>query len=101
LRDHSKYPHLWHETQDELDSFDSLMRKKVYYQNSHGDKMDKDFVVNGYKPTFGIFSKDFKERVFQKSNLLQNQEQFVSISYNKQNIVRKITNRKKICRIEG
>jgi len=38
------------------------MRKKVYYQNSYGEKLDKDFVLNGYKTTFGIFSKEFQER---------------------------------------
>lgn len=53
------------------------MRKKVYYQNSYGDKLDKDFIQNGVKPTFGIFTKDFAEKRFEMSSLLKNQLQFV------------------------
>jgi hypothetical protein len=78
LKDPTKYPQLWFDHQDDLDAFDSLMRKKVYYQNSYGEKMDKDFVINGSKPTFGIFSKDFRERRLQISSLLQKQTDFVS-----------------------
>jgi hypothetical protein len=55
------------------------MRKKVYFQNSFGEKMDKDFIQNGTKPTFGIFTKEFRERKYQMSNLLKNQTDFVNI----------------------
>jgi len=54
------------------------MRKKVYYQNAYGEKGDKDFIFNGTKTTFGIFSKDFSERVFQNSKKVNDQIQFVS-----------------------
>lgn len=57
------------------------MRKKVYYQNSYGDKLDKDFIQNGVKPTFGIFTKDFAERRFEVSSLLKNQIEFVNYIY--------------------
>jgi len=53
------------------------MRKKVYYQNSYGENLDKDFILDGYKPTFGIFSKDFKERRYQMSTKLKAQTEFV------------------------
>jgi hypothetical protein len=53
------------------------MRKKVYFQNSYGEKMEKDFIQNGTKPTFGIFTKEFRERKYQMSNLLKNQLDFV------------------------
>jgi hypothetical protein len=49
------------------------MRKKAYYQNSHGENLDKDFVLNGHKTTFGIFSKEFQERRPKVSERLQNQ----------------------------
>jgi hypothetical protein len=55
------------------------MRKKVYFQNSYGDKMDKDFIQNGVKPTFGIFTKDFIERRFEVSKLLRTQIDYVKI----------------------
>lgn len=47
------------------------MRKKAYYQNAYGDKLDKDYVLNGYKTTFGIFSKEFQERRPKISEKLQ------------------------------
>lgn len=81
LKNPEKYPSLWFDHQDDMDAFDSLMRKKVYYQNAYGDKMDKDYVVNGSKPTFGIFSKEFRERRFQMSNLLQNQLKYVKLVF--------------------
>lgn len=71
------YPHLWFDNQEDLDAFDSLMRKKVYYQNAYGKNLDKDFINEGYKSTFGIFSKEFKERRFQNSQLLNNQLDYV------------------------
>jgi hypothetical protein len=54
------------------------MRKKIYYQNAYGEKNDKDFIFNGNKSTFGIFSKDFSERVFTNSEKLKKQLQYVS-----------------------
>jgi hypothetical protein len=72
---------LWFETQEELDEYDSLMRKKVYYQNSFGDHGEKEFVQNGTKTTFGIFTKEFKERRYQMSNLLKNQLEYVKYFY--------------------
>jgi len=62
LKNPEKYAKLWFDNQEDLDAYDSLMRKKAYYQNSYGEKLDKDFVLNGYKTTFGIFSKEFQER---------------------------------------
>jgi hypothetical protein len=53
------------------------MRKKVYYQNSHGENLDKDFVLNGHKTTFGIFSKEFQERRPKVSEKLEAQLQAV------------------------
>ena len=55
------------------------MRKKIYYQNSFGPNMEKDFIYEGNKATFGIFSKDFTERVFQNSTMLNKQLDHVSI----------------------
>lgn len=57
------------------------MRKKIYYQNSYGEQNDKDFIFNGNKSTFGIFSKDFSERVFTNSQKLKNQLQYVSLIF--------------------
>lgn len=54
------------------------MRKKVYLQNSYGEKGDKDFILNGTKTTFGIFTKGFQERVFKNSDKLQKQIDYVS-----------------------
>lgn len=76
--DQNKYPHLWFDNQEDLDRFDSLMRKKIYYQNSFGPNMEKDFIYEGNKATFGIFSKDFTERVFKNSVLLEKQLDHVS-----------------------
>jgi hypothetical protein len=77
-----KYPCLWFDNQEDLDSFDSLMRKKVFYQNAYGEKGDKDFIVDGTKATFGIFSKDFQEKVFKNSTLLEKQLDYVSLIIN-------------------
>lgn len=76
-----QYAHLWFDTQEELDAYDSLMRKKVYYQNAYGEKGDKDFIFNGTKASFGIFSKDFSEKVFDNSLKLKNQLAYVSIDF--------------------
>ena len=43
------YADLWFDNQEDLDSFDSLMRKKIYFQNAFGEKGDKDFIINGTK----------------------------------------------------
>lgn len=77
LNPNKEYKDLWFETQEELDSFDSLMRKKVYFQNSFGEKGDKDYVLNGSKTSFGIFTKDYQERVFKNSEKLQKQLDYV------------------------
>jgi hypothetical protein len=77
LKNREAYSDLWFETQEDLDAYDSLMRKKIYFQNSFGEKGDKDFIQNGAKPTFGIFTKEFKERRFEVSNLLKNQLLYV------------------------
>ena len=73
------YKSLWFDNQEDLDSYDSLMRKKVYFQNSYGKEGEKEFIQNGTKPTFGIFTKEFKERKLEYSNLLKNQISFVRI----------------------
>ncbi len=39
--------------------------------------MDKDFIIDGAKATFGIFSKDFQERVFKNSALLEKQIDYI------------------------
>jgi hypothetical protein len=77
LKEPEKYADLWFDNQEDLDAYDSLMRKKVYFQNSYGEKMEKDFIQNGGKPTFGIFTKEFRERKYQVSNLLKNQLDYV------------------------
>jgi len=59
------------------------MRKKIYYQNAYGEKNDKDFIFNGSKATFGIFSKDFSERVFKNSEKLKHQLNYVSFKSEK------------------
>ena len=53
------------------------MRKKIYFQNSYGAGNDKDFVLNGYRTTFGIFTKEFKERRFEMSDKLKAQNDYV------------------------
>ena len=82
LKEPEKYADLWFDHQEDLDAYDSLMRKKVYFQNSYGEKGDKDFIQNGSKPTFGIFTKEFRERKYQVSNLLKNQLEYVIIYFN-------------------
>ena len=77
------YADLWFDNQEDLDSFDSLMRKKIYFQNAFGEKGDKDFIINGTKASFGIFTKGFQERVFKNSEKLDRQLKYVSsITYN-------------------
>jgi hypothetical protein len=53
------------------------MRKKVYFKNSYGEKGEKEFIQNGSKPTFGIFTQEPKERKYQISDLLRNQIDYV------------------------
>lgn len=53
------------------------MRKKIFFQNSYGPKGDKDYIVEGTRATFGIFTKIFKERVFQNSEKLNKQLEYV------------------------
>jgi hypothetical protein len=77
LKNPETYAKLWFDNQEDLDAYDSLMRKKVYYQNAHGEKLDKDFVLNGYKTTFGIFSKEFQERRYKMSDKLKEQVLYV------------------------
>jgi len=72
------YAKLWFLTQEDQDSYDSLMRKKIYFQNSFGKQGENDFIVNGFKTTFGIFTKEFKERRFEKSDLLKKQEKYIT-----------------------
>ncbi len=79
LKNPESYSDLWFDNQEDLDAYDSLMRKKIYYQNSFGAKGEKEFIRDGKKPTFGIFTKDFKERKYEKSSLLKNQEEFVDL----------------------
>ena len=55
------------------------MRKKVYLQNSYGKTGDQEFILNGTKTTFGIFTKNFQERIFKNSDKLQKQLNYVSI----------------------
>ena len=54
------------------------MRKKIYFQNTFGEKNDKEFTLDGFKTTFGIFSKDYAERVFTRSKLARDQFSKVS-----------------------
>ncbi len=79
MKNPENYADLWFDNQEDLDAYDSLMRKKVYFQNSFGEKGEKEFIQNGNKPTFGIFSKEFRERKFEVSNLLKNQREYVII----------------------
>lgn len=78
LKNNKNYANLWFDNQEDLDAYDSLMRKKVYYQNLYGEKGEKDFIFNGTKTTFGIFSKDFSEQIFSNSEKLNNQLKYVS-----------------------
>lgn len=81
--DESKYPSLWFDNQEDLDHFDSLLRKKLYIQNSFGENGEKDFVLNGIKTTFGIFTKKYNEKVFTPSDKLKKQQDYVSsFNYN-------------------
>jgi hypothetical protein len=89
LVNREQYADMPFDHQDDLDAYDSLMRKKVYYQNSYGDNMEKDFVQNGYKNTFGIFSKEFRERRYQISDLLKKQREWVRIFNKKAKRIRK------------
>lgn len=53
------------------------MRKKIYFQNSYGDQGEKDFTAEGFKTTFGIFTKEFKERRITDSDLIKKQKDYV------------------------
>jgi hypothetical protein len=53
------------------------MRKKIYFQNNFGDLGDKEFIYNGVKTTFGMFTKEFKERRFEVSDILRQQHNFL------------------------
>ncbi len=53
------------------------MRKKIYFQNNFGDLGDKEFIYNGVKTTFGMFTKEFKERRFEVSDLLRQQNDYI------------------------
>ena len=53
------------------------MRKKIYYQNSYGDNLEKEFIRNGFKTSFGIFTKEFRERKPETSSLLKKQMSYV------------------------
>lgn len=75
----NNYADLWFDNQEDLDAYDSLMRKKIYYQNSYGPNNDKDFIFNGMKTTFGIFSKDVQETVFKNSEKLDKQLKYVRV----------------------
>jgi len=55
------------------------MRKKIYFQNSFGEKGEKDFTSEGFKTTFGIFTKEFKERRITDSDLIKKQKDYVFI----------------------
>lgn len=79
--DSSKYPNLWFENQEDLDRYDSLMRKKIYIQNFYGEEKDKDYILNGFKTTFGIFVKEHNEKLFKNSDLKNKQLDYVSKAY--------------------
>lgn len=55
------------------------MRKKIYFQNSFGDQGEKEFTSEGFKTTFGIFTKEFKERRITDSDLIKKQKDYVII----------------------
>lgn len=57
------------------------MRKKIWFQNSWGEKGEKDYIVNGYKSTFGIFVKEFTERRIEPSPLLKKQLEYVNKTF--------------------
>ena len=59
------------------------MRKKIYFQNSFGDLGDKEFVFNGSKTTFGVFTKEFKERRIEESDILKKQFAYIKEQLNK------------------
>lgn len=79
LKNPENYPQLHFDNQDDLDAFDSLMRKKVFFQNFVDGT--KDFVSNGTKTTFGIFTKETRERKLETSNLVKKQNDYVRITY--------------------
>jgi hypothetical protein len=63
------------------------MRKKIYFQNNFGDLGDKEFALNGVKTTFGVFTKEFKERRPETSELLKKQQNYLLELRKKANIV--------------
>ena len=69
------------------------MRKKIYYQNNYGDLGDKEFIFNGYKTTFGMFTKEFKERKFEVSELLAKQNTFMSELLSRKSLFERIYTR--------
>lgn len=89
---HEKYPQLWFDHQEDLDAYDALMRKKIFFQNNFGDQGEKDFVLDGYRTTFGIFVKEFKERRVEISDLLKRQFDFVIFINNSSTVYLKIRN---------
>ncbi len=91
---HEKYPQLWFDHQEDLDAYDALMRKKIFFQNNFGDQGEKDFVHDGYRTTFGIFVKEFKERRLEISDLLMRQLKFVTIINNSLNHYQQMKNSK-------
>jgi hypothetical protein len=93
LKDPTKYAKLWFTNQEDQDAYDSLMRKKIYYQNNYGDLGDKEFIFNGYKTTFGMFTKEFKERRFEVSELLAKQNTFISELFNRKSLFERVLKR--------
>ena len=69
------------------------MRKKIYYQNNYGDLGDKEFIFNGHKTTFGMFTKEFKERRFEVSELLAKQTQFIQELLDKKTLFERVFKR--------
>lgn len=61
------------------------MRKKIYFQNSFGEQGEKEFTSEGFKTTFGIFTKEFKERRITDSELIKKQKDYVTLFLNKLN----------------
>ena len=66
------------------------MRKKIYFQNNFGDLGDKEFIFNGFKTTFGMFTKEFKERRFEVSELLEKQNNYIKEQLNRKDLFDKV-----------
>jgi hypothetical protein len=69
------------------------MRKKIYFQNNFGDLGDKEFIYNGVKTTFGMFTKEFKERRFEVSDLLRKQNELIKEQLDKKNLLDRMLTR--------